>query len=126
KAALYEQMMRAFYEGYVPGFAVSYNALGDQEAFTLKYTWELTIYFAFYVFPFINGLFTDLRFAVHFLRRFTELGRVNRAIQSFVSDYYRWKKSQGLATQARPVFFDFMELGPLREAERTFYEIGLD
>src|SRR5207245_9509978 len=62
KTALYEQMMRGFYEGYVPGFATSYNALGDQEAFSLKYTWELTIYFAFYVFPFINGLFADLSF----------------------------------------------------------------
>jgi flavin-dependent dehydrogenase len=126
KTAIYEQMMRGFYEAYVPGFALSYNALGDQEAFSLKYTWELTIYFAFYVFPFINGLFTDLRFDIHFLRRFTELGRVNRSIQSFIADYYRWKKDQGRAGQPRPTFFDFMDMGPLREAERTFYAIGLD
>lgn len=124
KAALYEQMMRAFYEGYVPGFAVSYNALGDQEAFTLKYTWELTIYFGFYVFPFINGMFTDLRFATHFLRRFTELGRANRAMQSFVSDFYRWKKAGGLEP-GDVTFFDFMEIGALREAERTFYQVGV-
>jgi len=125
KTALYEQMMRGFYEAYVPGFAVGYSTLGDQEAFSLKYTWELTIYFAFYVFPFLNGLFTDLRFAVHFLRRFTELGRVNRSIQSFIAGYYRWKKEQGRIGQGGPVFFDFMDVGPLREAERTFYAIGL-
>jgi flavin-dependent dehydrogenase len=125
KAALYEQMMRAFYEGYVPGFALSYNTLGDQEAFSLKYTWELTIYFAFYVFPFINGLFTDLRFATAFLRRFTELGRANRAIQAFLSDFYRWKQAAGVVS-GDPVFFDFMELGPLRDAERTFYSVGVD
>jgi flavin-dependent dehydrogenase len=124
KAALYEQMMRAFYEGYVPGFALSYNALGDQEAFSLKYTWELTIYFAFYVFPFINGLFTDLRFATHFIRRFTELGRANRATQAFVSDFYRWKKAMALAPND-PTFFDFMDIGSLRDAERTFYQVGV-
>jgi len=27
----------------VPSYAVSYDALGDQEAFSLKYTWELTV-----------------------------------------------------------------------------------
>ena len=123
KAGLYEPMMRAFYEGYVPGFALSYNALGDQEAFSLKYTWELTVYFGFYVFPFINGLFTDLRFATHFLRRFTELGRVNRTLQGYISDYARWKK--GSPPPAAPVFFDFMSLGPLRDAERTFYAVGV-
>jgi len=125
KTALYEQMMRAFYEGYVPGFATSYNALGDQEAFSLKYGWELTVYFGFYVFPFINGLFTDLRFATHFLRRFTELGRVNRALEAFIGDFYRWKASQETGPSPQ-VFFDFMELPPLRQAERTFYAVGLD
>lgn len=125
KAAVYEQMMRAFYEGYVPGFALSYNALGDQEAFSLKYTWELTVYFGFYVFPFINGLFTDQRFAVRFLRRFTELGRVNRALEKFLSDFYVWKKAQRTEAAA-PVFFDFTDLEPLRAAERTFYAMGLD
>jgi len=124
KAGLYEQMMRAFYEGYVPGFALSYDALGDQEAFSLKYTWELTVYFGFYVFPFINGLFTDLRFATHFMRRFTQLGRVNRSLQAFISAFYQWKKDREGAAAA-PVFFDFMELTPLREAERTFYSVGV-
>ncbi len=125
KAGLYEAMMRAFYDAYVPGFAVGYKTLGDQEAFTLKYLWELTIYFGFYVFPFINGLFTDPRFASHFLRRFTELGRANRAVQQFVSDFYLWKK---VASSPPPpqTFFDFMEAGPLRAAEKTFYQIGLD
>jgi flavin-dependent dehydrogenase len=124
KAGLYEQMMRAFYEGYVPGFALSYDTLGDQEAFSLKYTWELTVYFGFYVFPFINGLFTDLRFATHFMRRFTQLGRVNRSLQAFLSAFYQWKKTREATTPA-PVFFDFMDLTPLREAERTFYAVGV-
>jgi len=125
KAGLYESMMRAFYEGYVPGFALSYDTLGDQEAFSLKYIWELTVYFGFYVFPFINGLFTDLRFATHFMRRFTELGRVNRGLQALLSAFYQWKKTREGAPAA-PVFFDFMELTPLREAERTFYAVGVN
>src|SRR5262249_32315677 len=59
KCRLFEHLMRAFYQGTVPSYAVSYDALGDQEVFTLKYVWELTVYFPFYVFPFINDLFTD-------------------------------------------------------------------
>ena len=59
--------MRAFYQGTVPSYAVSYDALGDQEAFTLKYVWELSVYFPFYVFPFINDLFTDRRFLMTYL-----------------------------------------------------------
>ena len=55
--------MRVMYESYVPSYAVSYDCLGDQEAFTLKYTWELAVYFGFYVVPMINNLFTDT--AVH-------------------------------------------------------------
>ena len=44
KTRTYESVMRAVYEAYVPSFAVSYDCLGDQEAFSLKYVWELTIY----------------------------------------------------------------------------------
>ena len=37
KCKFYEPLMQAFYEAYVPSFAVSYDVLGDQEAMTLKY-----------------------------------------------------------------------------------------
>lgn len=124
KAALYEPMMRAFYEAYVPGFAIGYSTLGDQEAFSLKYVWELTIYFGFYVFPFINDLFTDVRFAAHFLRRFTELGRVNRNIQAFISAFYHWKKS-ALPQPAGQIFFEFTDVGPLWRAQQAFYDVGV-
>jgi flavin-dependent dehydrogenase len=124
KAALYEPMMRAFYDAYVPGFAIGYATLGDQESFTLKYLWELTVYFGFYVFPFINDLFTDTRFVAHFLRRFTELGRMNRNIQAFVAAFYRWKQTAQLPASGQ-VFFDFLDVGPLQRAERTFYDVGV-
>src|SRR5262249_8068968 len=42
KCRLYEELMEAIYEAYIPTYAVSYDVLGDQEAFALKYTWELT------------------------------------------------------------------------------------
>jgi hypothetical protein len=138
-----EQLMRAVYSAYVPSYAVSYDALGDQEVFSLKYTWELTVYFAGYVFPFINDLFADRRFGLAFLRLFSQLGPLNRAVQQMLSDYYQWKKANGRlagenevavgnghgaaegAAAGGPVFFDFTEIGSLREAERTFYEIGV-
>jgi 2-polyprenyl-6-methoxyphenol hydroxylase-like FAD-dependent oxidoreductase len=124
KCRLYEQLMRALYEAYVPSYAVSYDVLGDQESMTLKYAWELAIYFSFYVFPFINDLFTDRRFIVAFISRFARLGPLNRELQRFISDYYQWKKT---VRQRRggPLFNDFTEIGPLRAAERSFYAVGV-
>ena len=124
KCRLYEQLMEAVYEAYVPTYAVSYDALGDQESFTMKYSWELAIYFAFYVFPFINDLFTDRRFLTAFTGRFSQLGRVNKNLQAFISAYFQWKK-----TARRPlpevVHFDFTELAALFNAEKTFYRVGV-
>ncbi|MEM7356926.1 MAG: hypothetical protein AAF657_39295 [Acidobacteriota bacterium] len=125
KCRLYEQMMRAVYQAYVPTYAVSYDALGDQEAFSLKYAWELTVYFGGYVFPFINDLFTDRRFLLAFMRLFSQLGPINKAVQSHLSAFYQWKKT-AIAPQKEPLYFDFMEIGMLREAEKTFYEIGVE
>ncbi|HUP43334.1 MAG TPA: hypothetical protein VM599_09000 [Thermoanaerobaculia bacterium] len=119
-----EQVMRVVYSAYVPGYAVSYDTLGDQEVYSLKYTWELATYFAAYVFPFLNDLFTDRRFATTFLRLFSRLGPVNRSLQPFLSDFYQWKKANR-PPPAAPVFFDFYELATLGEAEKTFYEIGV-
>jgi flavin-dependent dehydrogenase len=124
KCRLYEQLMKAVYEAYVPTYAVSYDSLGDQEAFSLKYTWELAVYFAYYVFPFINDLFTDRRFLPAFVNRFSQLGRVNHSLQSFISDFFQWKKTR--RTPPREVFhFDFTDIKPLADAERTFYRVGL-
>ena len=124
KAAVYERMMTYLYEAYVPSYSVSYDALGDQEVFGLKYVWELTIYFGFYVFPFINDLFVDHRFLINFLNRFSKLGRLNFQIHSFLSDFFQWKKTN-LPPSRGPVFFDFSSLGPLRRAEKTFYRVGV-
>ncbi len=124
KCRLYEQMMRAVYQAYVPTYAVSYDALGDQEAFSLKYTWELTVYFAGYVFPFINDLFTDRRFLLAFMRLFAQLGPVNASVQAYLSAYFQWKKTAREPLD-EPVYFDFTEIGSLREAEKTFYEVGV-
>ncbi len=124
KSRLYERLMRAFYQGTVPSYAVSYDVLGDQEAFTLKYVWELCVYFPFYVFPFVNGLFTDRRFVLRFLDLFGQLGPVNAGLQRFLSDYYQWKK-QHLPPILEPLFNDFTELAPLKTAETAFYEVGV-
>ena len=124
KCKFYEQLMRSFYGAYVPSYAVSYDVLGDQEAMTLKYAWELTIYFSFYVFPFINGLFTDQRFIASFLNKFSRLGAVNHNLQTFLSDYFQWKKENRQSSPA-PLFYDFTTLEPLRRAEQTFYRVGV-
>ena len=116
--------MEAVYEAYVPTYAISYDALGDQEAFTLKYSWELAIYFGYYVFPFINDLFTDRRFLAAFISRFSQLGPINRSLQSFISDFFQWKKHR--RTPPREiVHVDFTDIKPLADAEKTFYRIGV-
>jgi 2-polyprenyl-6-methoxyphenol hydroxylase-like FAD-dependent oxidoreductase len=125
KVRLYELLARAIYESYVPSFAVSQEVLGDQEVFSLRYTWELTIYFAFLVFPFINDLFTDTGFLPGFLRRFARLGAVNRNLHHFLVGFYRWKKGQPPRAVAAPVLFDFTEIGHLKVAESAFYRVGL-
>jgi flavin-dependent dehydrogenase len=124
KCRLYEILMRAFYQATVPGYAVTYDLLGDQECFAIKYTWELAIYFGFYVFPFINDLFTDGQFIPLFLRTFSRLGPLNGSLQAFLYNYYHWRKAELLPPDG-PRFFDFTSLGALREAERTFYRVGV-
>jgi flavin-dependent dehydrogenase len=122
KCRLSEQLMRAFYQATVPSYAVTYDVLGDQEAFTLKYVWELCVYFPFYVFPFLNDLFTDRAFVLTYLSRFARLGPVNRRLQEFLSAYYQWKKRA--LRPPGPLFNDFTELTPLRTAESAFYCVG--
>lgn len=128
KIRFYEPLARAIYEAYVPSFAVSYNTLGDQECFSLRYVWELTVYFAFYVFPFINDLHTNQAFLPGFLRRFGQLGPINQGMHRVLAAYYRWKKENVIIEAPEPVFFEFMEVGALAAAELTFYKVavGLD
>jgi hypothetical protein len=116
--------MWAFYEAYVPSYAVSYDVLGDQECYAMKYAWELTIYFTFYVFPFINQVFTDTTFVVPYLDLFAKLGVLNHNLQAFITQYYHWKKTQPMEPH-EPHFFDFMFLEPLKKSEQLFYEVGL-
>jgi len=125
KCDFYEQIMRATYESYVPSYALSYNCLGDPETLTLKYAFELAIYFGFYVFPFINQLFANHLFMRTHLRKFALLGPINKNLQIFLRDYFNWKKAQGLMPLAQPAHIDFYDMEPLRASEKLFYEIGL-
>jgi 2-polyprenyl-6-methoxyphenol hydroxylase-like FAD-dependent oxidoreductase len=124
KCEVYEQLMQAVYQAYVPSYAISYDTLGDQECFTMKYSWELAIYFAFFVFPFINDLFTERRFIIPFVQRFAQLGPINKNLQVFISAYYQWKKT----ARGRPskiIYSDFTEMAALFRAEKTFYHVGV-
>jgi 2-polyprenyl-6-methoxyphenol hydroxylase-like FAD-dependent oxidoreductase len=123
---LYEQVMRAVTHAYLPSFDTSYNALGDQEVFTLKYGWELSVYFVAYVFPFLNDLFSDRRFILAFLRFFSRLGPINMGLHRLLSGFYQWKQQQGTPPPAQPIYFDLMSFPSLRNAETCFYRIGVD
>ena len=125
KCAFYEQIMRVLYEAYVPSYQLSYNCLGDPETLTLKYTWELAIYFGFYVLPFINQLFTNKKFMMTYMRRFAVFGPINKTVQMVLHDYFNWKKENGLIGLAEPVHIDFYGQEPLRMSEKLFYEVGL-
>ena len=125
KCGFYEQVMRVMYEAYVPSYQLSYNCLGDPETLTLKYTWELAIYFGFYVLPFINQLFTNKKFMMMYMRRFAVFGPINKTVQMVLHDYFKWKKENGLVGLAAPVHIDFYGQEPLRMSEKLFYEVGL-
>jgi 2-polyprenyl-6-methoxyphenol hydroxylase-like FAD-dependent oxidoreductase len=123
---LYEQVMRAVTHAYVPSYGTSYDALGDQEVFALKYGWELSVYFVAYVFPFLNDLFSDRRFLLAFLRFFSRLGPINQGLHGLLSEFYQWKKQQDTPPPAQPLYFDLMSFPALRHAETCFYRIGVD
>jgi flavin-dependent dehydrogenase len=128
KVRLYESLARSLYEAYVPSYAVSYQTLGDQEAFTLRYVWELAVYFSFYVFPFVNDLFTDPTFGTGFLRRFARLGPINRGLHELLVNFYYWKRDRGEAGRSangEAVYFDFYEVPALKAAETCFYKVGV-
>ena len=125
KCQLYEQTMRVMYESYVPSYSVSYNCLGDQECFTLKYTWELAVYFGFYVVPMINNLFTDPAFMQFHMRKYGLLGPINKNLQMFLGAFFDWKKSNGRLGSPGPTLVDFYQMHPLRDSEKLFYEVGL-
>jgi hypothetical protein len=127
KIPLYESLVRSMYQAYVPSYAISYDVLGDQEVFTMKYTWELAIYFSFFVFPFINQLLTRQEFILPFLAKLARLGRVNTNMQAMLSSFYQWKKSEPREADeaAEPIHFDFTSLAPLKKAEGLFYEVGV-
>lgn len=124
RVGLAEPLLRSLFKAYEPSYADTYGALGDQEAFSLKYGWELAVYFSFYVFPFLNDLFDDRRFVVSFLRHFGRLGPLNRRIHHQIATFTRWKAERG-EPAASGEHFDFMELGWLRDAEKSFYRVGL-
>jgi flavin-dependent dehydrogenase len=124
KCNFYELTVRSIYESLLPTYAISYDALGDQEAFSIKYTWELSVYFSFFVFPFINDLCTDRRFVLSFFKHFSVLGPINKNLQRFISAYYQWKKKND-RTMDEPIFHDFTQVNPLQTAADTFYKVGL-
>jgi flavin-dependent dehydrogenase len=124
KCRVHETVMRAMYEAYVPSYAISYDCLGDRQAFMYKYGWELAVYFGFYVLPFINDLFTNQEFVAFFLRKFGLLGPINRQLQQFLSDFFQWKKTN-VPAETTPMLNDFYEMTPLRQSELLFYQVGL-
>jgi 2-polyprenyl-6-methoxyphenol hydroxylase-like FAD-dependent oxidoreductase len=124
KCRLYDTIARVMYQAYVPSYAVSYDCLGDQEAFTLKYTWELAAYFGFYVLPFINDLFTDAAFMRGYLMKFARLGRINANLQRFLNGFYEWKRGQPVASMQAPCDIELYRVGWLGESEKLFYEVA--
>ncbi|MEQ1830578.1 MAG: FAD-dependent oxidoreductase [Pirellula sp.] len=124
KCWLHEMLMEAMYNSLLPTYARSYDVLGDQEAFILKYSFELSVYFSYFVFPFINDLATNTAFVPAFLSRFSKLGDMNAKLQQFLSDFHQWKKINGRSPN-EPLFHDFMQLEPLKRAEQTFYQVGV-
>ena len=122
---MYESMFKIVYRSFIPSFSASYKALGSHETFFMKYTWELSVYFVFYVFPFVNRLLTQKHFMIPYFRRFSMLGPINRNLLTYISNYYSWRK-QNLRPTEEPIFTDFTRSPMLAMAEKTFYRVGLE
>ena len=124
KCWLSEMMMQAYHNSLTPTFTTTYDALGDQETLVLKYTWDLSSYFNFFVFPFINDLTYNGDFIPAYLSRFSKMGPINHGVHSLISGYFQWKKSNNV-TASEPLFHDFMSADTLQRAEKNFYRVGL-
>lgn len=124
KCRFFEMLSQSLHESLLPTYSVSYNALGDAETFALKYTWELSVYFSFFVFPFINDLEIDTEFIPTYLSRFSRLGKINHSLQKFISDYFDWK-TENVPNATEPAFHELLEMPGLQDAEATFYEVGI-
>jgi flavin-dependent dehydrogenase len=124
KISLYEPLLRSLYQAYIPSYERSYDVLGDQETFILKYTWELAVYFTFFVFPFINQLFTNQEFILPYLSKLARLGRINANLQAFFSEFYQWKKAEEQPLHD-PIQFDFTQISALKKSEMLFYQVGV-
>jgi hypothetical protein len=125
KCQFAELIHRVMYESYIPSHAISYDCLGDQETFMLKYGWELAVYFGFFALPMINGFFSSPEIMPAILRRFAKIGPINHHLQHFLSAFFQWKKRQGPRRLDAPNLIDFYGMVPLRESEKLFYEAGL-
>ena len=84
----------------------------------------MSVYFSFFVFPFINELATDVDFVPGYLNRFSRMGAMNEAVHTLISGFFQWKKAAGPRGDD-PLFHDFTALEPLQKAEKTFYEVAL-
>jgi len=124
KISYYEPLFQVLFHSFLPTYYSSYDALGDSETFALKYTWELSVYFSFYVFPFTNDLFLNPDFLDRYFQRIATLGPINRTLQKYINDYYHWKMEKSKCS--KQVFFDFMDVYTLKECEKTFYEVSSD
>ncbi len=125
KVGLFDAMMNITFKSFVPSFQESYRVLGDHECYFMKYTWELAVYFDFFVMPFFNQLFTDRRFLAGYFRRFATLGPVNRGLLSYIAGYYDWKKVH-VSPLTEPRFTNFLHTPVLDRAEHCFYQVGLE
>ena len=56
---------------------------------------------------------------------FSRLGPINKRLQTFISDYYEWKKRARRQTPHAPTFFELTSIKPLAVAEDAFYEVGV-
>ncbi len=121
KSSRYELLFQILFNSFLPTYHVSYNALGDQESFILKYTWELSIYFNFFVFPFINNLFTNIQFLDEYFKRMAQLGPLNHTVQTKIKDFSNWKNNNN--SNSKQTFFDLMDSYVLKDSEKTFYEL---
>src|SRR5205085_10555344 len=78
KCRLYDQMMKAVYEAYVPTYAVSYDALGDQEPCRVSSSWELATSLSSRVVSLSSRLSTGRRSRTAFVSPSSRSGRSNK------------------------------------------------
>ena len=86
-AAVYEQLVRSFYDATLTLYQDQYPLFGDAQVMPVKVIWDYTFYWALLAPLFFAGKLTDLALLGRLRGQFSEAAALNGAVQALLRDW---------------------------------------